>query len=342
LVREELEFNYPSKCLLTKKFIRVRGWRLTVPKQQSFATILVGKSVLLREGLARILHSPSFRIVASVSGVEDLPPSQSQSEFPLFLIVHTGDNFDTAIEQIETIRSRGPAGRIAIVADRYRLAELVSALRAGANGYFVDVMTCDVFVKSIELVMMGETIYPPAFLSFVVDPDASNIDEMAPRDEQRALPAATEDTISATEDTIAPQLSPRETSILRCLVEGDSNKCIARKIDIAEATVKVHVKAILRKIRVQNRTQAAVWGMKNGPLAPTANNSVPSLTADPSRPLPNQVATISKVKEIEAQVSSSVATHAENHVEMPQIDHLVRKGINGKISSAARLGSANS
>ena len=52
--------------------------------------------------------------------------------------------------------------------------------------------------------------------------------------------------------------------ILRCIIEGDSNKCVARKIDIAEATVKVHVKAILRKIRVQNRTQAAIWGVNNG------------------------------------------------------------------------------
>ena len=313
-----------------------------MPKQQSFAIILVGKSVLLREGLARILHSPNFRIVASVSCVDELPPSQSQSERPLFLIVHTGDNFNGAIEQIETIRSRDPAGRIAIVADRYRLAELVSALRAGANGYFVDVMTYDVFVKSIELVMMGETIYPPAFLSFVVDPDASNIDEMAPRDEQRALPAATEDTISATADTIAPQLSPRETSILRCLVEGDSNKCIARKIDIAEATVKVHVKAILRKIRVQNRTQAAVWGMKNGSLAPVANNSSPLSNADTNKPLSSPVARISEVRQIEAQVPPGVARHAQNHVEVPHIDHLVRKGINGKIGSTARHGSANS
>ena len=68
-------------------------------------------------------------------------------------------------------------------------------------------------------------------------------------------------------DTISPQLSPREKAILSCLIEGDSNKCIARKIDIAEATVKVHVKAILRKIRVHNRTQAAIWGMNNGWLA---------------------------------------------------------------------------
>jgi two-component system, NarL family, nitrate/nitrite response regulator NarL len=45
------------------------------------------------------------------------------------------------------------------------------------------------------------------------------------------------------------------------LLNGDANKVIARKVDIAEATVKVHVKAILRKIRVQNRTQAAIWAM---------------------------------------------------------------------------------
>jgi len=52
--------------------------------------------------------------------------------------------------------------------------------------------------------------------------------------------------------------------ILRCIIEGDSNKCIAHKIDIAESTVKVHVRTIFRKIRVQNRTQAAVWGINNG------------------------------------------------------------------------------
>lgn len=62
----------------------------------------------------------------------------------------------------------------------------------------------------------------------------------------------------------APALSPRERTILSCLLSGDPNKAIARKVDIAEATVKAHVKAILRKIRVQNRTQAAVWAFNHG------------------------------------------------------------------------------
>src|ERR1700736_6657724 len=219
-------------------------------RRQSFATILVGKSILLREGLAKILRSAHFRILASVSCADDLP-SKLQLPQPLFLVVHTGGDFDAAVEQIELFRDQYPGGRIAIVADHYRLGELVSAFRAGANAYFADVMTCDVFIKSMELVMMGETIFPPAFLSFVLDPEGTLLGETAPRDENnQAMPIRTK-------NPFAPQLSTREKLILRCLIEGYSNKCIARKINIAEATVKVHVKAILRKIRVHNRTQAA-------------------------------------------------------------------------------------
>jgi DNA-binding NarL/FixJ family response regulator len=301
-----------------------------MPRQQSFATILVGKSILLREGLARILRSGNFRIVASVSCANDLLPSKPQLHEPLFLIAHTGDSFDAAIEQIGIIRDRHPTGRIAIVADRYRLGELVSALRAGANGYFVDVMTCDVFIKSIELVMMGETIYPPAFLSFVLDPEINQPDDAVPREEQEQM------ILLPTEDTIEPpQLSPREKSILRCLVEGDSNKCIARKIDIAEATVKVHVKAILRKIRVQNRTQAAIWGMKNGSPAPANSNSSVS-AADANKLLSKPVAMISEIKQIEGPAPSGVIVHQANNVELSRIDHVIGKGIDRKING--RLG----
>ena len=177
---------------------------------------------------------------------------------PLYLIVHTGDDFDIALEQIALFRNRHADARIAIVADHYRLNELTSAFRAGANGYFVNVITRDRFIRSIELVMMGETIFPQAFLSFLIDANRPHLVEAA------ATVRNLEPILVATEDATAPLLSPQEKVILRCLIEGDSNKDIARKIDITEATVKVHVKAILRKIRVQNRTQAAVWGINNG------------------------------------------------------------------------------
>ncbi len=300
-------------------------------QRQSFAIILVGKSTLLREGLARILRSANFRILASVSCADDLLPSKLQLHQPLFLVVHTGDDFDVAVEQIELFRNQHPGGRIAIVADHYRLDELVSAFRAGANGYFADVMTCDVFIKSIELVRMGETIFPPAFLSFVLDPEGDPRGEVAPRDENHQA------ILAGTENTRAPQLSTREKSILRCLIEGDSNKCIARKIDIAEATVKVHVKAILRKIRVQNRTQAAIWGMNNGSVTRLADNSSQPSTFDVRKPLPNPVEVISEIKQIGASPPLAAIGHDANHVDVPRIDRLIRKGINLSADGTARL-----
>ena len=296
------------------------------------STILIGKSILLREGLARILHSANFRILASVSCVDDLLPSKLQPHQPLFLVVHTGDDFDAAVEQIELLRDQHPGGRIAIVADHYRLGELVSAFRAGANGYFVDIMTCDVFIKSVELVVMGETIFPPAFLSFVLDPEGTLLGEAAPRDENnQAMPIRTK-------NPFAPQLSTREKLILRCLIQGDSNKCIARKINIAEATVKVHVKAILRKIRVHNRTQAAIWGMNNETLTRPANDSSPLSNCVVSQRLPNPVEAISEIKQIGASVPLGVIEHEANHVEVPRIDRLIRKGINRRANGAAGPG----
>src|SRR5260370_20431623 len=288
--------------------------------RRSFATILGGKSILLREGLARILRSANFRILASVSRADDLLPSKLQPHQPLFLVVHTGDDFDAVVEQIELLRDQHPGGRIAIVADHYRPGELVSAFRAGANGYFADIMPCDVFIKSMELVMMGETIFPPAFLSFFLDPEGALLGAAAPRaEDNQATPIRTE-------NTFAPQLSAREKLILRCLIEGDSNKCIARKINIAEATVKVHVKAILRKIRVQNRTQAAIWGMNNGTLKRPADDSSPHSTFDVRKPLPKPVEVISEIKQIEASVPLGVINHNRNQVEVARVDRLIRRG----------------
>ena len=227
-------------------------------RQFSFAVILVGKSILLTEGLAKILRAANFRIVASVSSADDLRPSKAKLHLPLYLIVHTGDDFDIALEQIALFRNLRPDARIAIVADQYRMNELVSAFHSGVNGYFVNGITCDRFIRSIELVMMGETIFPSAFLSFIIDANRPHLVEAAASDRNG------EKIAFSTEDTTAHLLSPREKVILRCITEGASNKHIARKIDIAEGTVKVHLKAILRKIGVKNRTQAAVWGLNNG------------------------------------------------------------------------------
>jgi len=288
-------------------------------KQRFLPIVLVGKSILLREGLARILRAANFRVVASALSADHLSPSKPASYPPLLLIVHTGDDFDGAVGQIELFRSRHPGGRIAIVADHYRLNELTAAFRAGANGYFVNVITCDMFIKSVELVMMGETIFPPVFLSLVLDPGTNPVATAADAD----LPL-----LIATEDTSAPLLSPREKLILRCLIEGDSNKSIARKMGIAEATVKVHVKAILRKIRVQNRTQAAIWAINNEPQMQPEGGSSQLSIANISKSLANSVEAISEIKRIEPP--------ARHRVEAARVQRLIRKS--PAIPGAPRFG----
>jgi DNA-binding NarL/FixJ family response regulator len=166
-------------------------------KQRPFLTVLIGKHVLTREGIARILNAENFRITASVSCIDDLPPGKLQPRQLLILMVNTDDNFNAVVEQIEHLRDRHQRARIAIVANQYRLDEMLSAIRAGANGYFVDVITSDVFIKSIELVMMGETILPPAFTSYVLDPD--RLGKRGVRDDRPLL--------FATENTLVQQLS---------------------------------------------------------------------------------------------------------------------------------------
>lgn len=289
-------------------------------KRHSFAATIVGKSSLLREGIAKILHSANFRIVASVSSADDLP-GRVEADIPLFLIVHTGDDFDFTAGLIEFFKDSYPDGRIVIVADRYRPDELVSAFRAGANGYFVDVMSCEVFIRSLELVMMGETVLPPAFLSYVFGPEEHQLRDDSPSEDDKQ-------TILVTEiDDPAPQLSPRERLILCCLIEGASNKSIARKMDIAEATVKVHVKAILRKIRVHNRTQAAIWGMNNGCLPGTIGAIAPPLSSAIANRLPNAIGPNSQIQQINEPVCSTLITQ-RNNAELPRIERLIRKDAN--------------
>ncbi|TPG21598.1 DNA-binding response regulator [Sphingomonas koreensis] len=82
-------------------------------------------------------------------------------------------------------------------------------------------------------------------------------------------------------------LSDREIEILRCLVIGYPNKLISRRLDISEATVKVHVKAVLRKLKVQNRTQAAIYALHHGlsgDVGPSVSIVVPSRRIEAGNP----------------------------------------------------------
>jgi two-component system nitrate/nitrite response regulator NarL len=139
---------------------------------------------------------------------------------------------------------------------------MVLAFTAGANAYLVSVATSDVFIKILELVLLGETILPTSLLNLLYANEST--DDGDDNDSDEDLEAIEEGALPRMKDNGVPRFSARQRLILRYLIEGDANKAIARKIHLTEATVKIHVRAILRKIRVQNRTQAAIWAMNNG------------------------------------------------------------------------------
>jgi two-component system nitrate/nitrite response regulator NarL len=145
------------------------------------------------------------------------------------------------------------------------LDEIVLAYQAGAAGVLHTATAPQILVKSLELIVLGEGVFPAAAI-------LSATNDMVHALRQEHQPRIAEAPI----DTHSPgerNLSGREEAILRLLTEGAPNKIIARKLGVAEATVKVHIKALLRKLRAQNRTQAAMW-------ATTHLNSVSSERSD--------------------------------------------------------------
>ena len=112
---------------------------------------------------------------------------------------------------------------------------------APLSGILTYDLSVPAFVRSLLLICAGERVFPH---------DLALGRKLGAPSEHRSDPA---------------RLSPREREMLSHLVAGSSNKVIARRLDIAEATVKVHLKSVLRKIRVENRTQAAIWALTNFP-----------------------------------------------------------------------------
>ena len=159
----------------------------------------------------------------------------------------------------------------------------MTALEFGAASFVDENMPTSSLVKELELVAMGEPVISVSILKQLLGMALPSLrgsratcavgqpqprpfggtDQSAVQPGKSAPPAVDEPQPPGRQEQAEPerQLSKREAAILSLLVQGTSNKVIAYKLQITEATVKVHVKAILRKIRVRNRTQAAIWAM---------------------------------------------------------------------------------
>ena len=233
-------------------------------------TVIVEKSALFRAGLARILAGRRFRITAACASPPEIPESALSQRQCLALVGCDNGDLGTLLPEIARLKNENAALRTIILSEQFHPEEWLAALEAGADGYLIkNEITPEALLQSLELVLLGGVVIPQGLsrlltargptlgdMSVVLDP-APACDEVAPEKPAEAMPNGE-----------LARLSNREQMILMQLTQGASNKHIARVLNIAEATVKVHVKSLLRKIRVNNRTQAAMWAIDHMRKAP--------------------------------------------------------------------------
>ena len=210
-------------------------------------TVLATRTVILRVGLEGLLSDRGFLIsdVASES-------------HPALGIVEASPAISETLDSINRFREQFPKARVAVLAEAFDLSTVMAAREAGADGFCSTASAPDVLVTLLKLVALGEAVIPSTMLPSLLEAASAHQEQQR----QAADPGA------KVMDARVSKLSPREADVLRGIMNGEPNKVIARQFDVTESTIKVHVKAILRKIGAANRTQAAMWASDRMTPAP--------------------------------------------------------------------------
>jgi two-component system nitrate/nitrite response regulator NarL len=217
-------------------------------------TYLLCRNTLLRTGIAQLLAGSQFALSSGAStGVPDL--SASDDNPPTLILICESLSSEGYRELLGELKERCPGARLVLLADYLEPQSIGQLVKAGLSGLCSTGMSQEAMLKALELVMLGET-FLPASIGFAL---LSQLSEPRPKV-----------MVIGGDPAVANRFSDRETQILRLLTTGASNKLIARELGLAEATVKVHIKAILRKAKAENRTQAAMWASQF--LGPAANS----------------------------------------------------------------------
>jgi len=210
--------------------------------------LLIDDHALVRKGIEELLQSRGVQVVAAVgSGEEGVRRAR---ELPADLILldvkMPGMN---GIETLKQLRASGIGTPVVMLTMSREDADLSAALRGGAQGYLLKDIEPEDLVPALEATLQGSNVVARELvgsLARLVRDDAGPQKEARPRQAPFA------------------ELTPRELEILECIADGSSNKMIARELDITDGTVKLHVKAILRKLGLRSRVEAAVSAVEHG------------------------------------------------------------------------------
>lgn len=224
---------------------------------------IVNRNEIEGEGLRRILLDRQLHVGECCRTLSTLTVNRRDSGV-VSLIIVTASTDAASIEICRQVRAQWPWVKIIIMAHSCASHQVATAFREGVDGYVSKDISCASLAQTIMLVALGEKMVPSQVVT-----------ELA---ELRTDPwwAGNEEGMEKA------NISDREVEILKGLVDGEPNKVISRRLGIREATVKVHVKSILRKLHVMNRTQAAIWALSRGiskeadttPSAPSATASL--------------------------------------------------------------------
>ena len=223
----------------------------------TISLLVVDDHTLFRRGLMALLgQDPRFAVQAEAGDMAQALRCLAQA-VPDVILLDNHMPGVRGVDGIPALKEVAPDSRILMLTVSENEDDLVGALQAGADGYLLKTVETEQLCDSIVRVVAGESVVSPQMMGKLVS---------AFRNRAAASTGAEAATEAAPEpvDERLQSLSGRETEILRLIARGHSNKLIARELDIAETTVKIHVQHLLRKLQLSSRVQAAVYATGRG------------------------------------------------------------------------------
>jgi DNA-binding NarL/FixJ family response regulator len=210
---------------------------------QPLRLLVVDDHEVVREGLAALLdRAPRFSVVAVAGSVaEALAAVREFTPDIVIMDVRLPDG--SGIEACREIRSLYPETRVLMLTSYPDEEAVLSAIVAGASGYLLKQARSSELLAALETVSRGESLLDPAVTEKVL----ARVRELVSGSEENALSRST------------AVLSPQERKILWLVAEGKTNKQIAAEVGLSDKTIKNYVSAILSKLNLQRRAQAAAF-----------------------------------------------------------------------------------
>jgi two-component system nitrate/nitrite response regulator NarL len=235
--------------------------------------LVVDDHNLFRRGLIALLtQDPRFQVAGEAADANGAIGLAQRLQPDLVLL----DNHlpgVSGIDAIGALKAAAPQARVLMLTVSEHEADLARGLRAGADGYLLKTIDTADLADSIRRVCDGDSVISPEMMGKLVallrqsPTPASPALTAPPQGDSAPAPLAPAASPEPPPSDPIHSLSPREREILRLIARGDSNKHIARALDIAETTVKIHVQHILRKLDLGTRVHAAVYAAERGLLA---------------------------------------------------------------------------